>query len=225
MHVYHYNHTERSSLERLTRGTETESLFAYAGRDRALRGPLRGGEERPSGRHRVLRTEVARAPHRIRASRRYRTRRRRGRRLRPLHDDEGSGAARGDRALQRGRRRGDHGACATGSSSDGRADIDVARRGARRARRVARHRRTGGAPEELRRAQPRTPVGRPLELLASRTPSPTPNRSSPKRRRSSSTLYGDPDFIANLTFPRIRGRRQSRRAGERRASTRGPNNR
>ena len=27
MHVYHYNHTERSSLERLTRGTETESLF------------------------------------------------------------------------------------------------------------------------------------------------------------------------------------------------------
>jgi uncharacterized protein len=28
MHVYHYNHTERSSLERLTRGTETESLFS-----------------------------------------------------------------------------------------------------------------------------------------------------------------------------------------------------
>ncbi len=28
MHVYHYNHTERSSLERLTRGTESESLFA-----------------------------------------------------------------------------------------------------------------------------------------------------------------------------------------------------
>jgi uncharacterized protein len=28
MHVYHYNHTERSSLERLTKGTETESLFA-----------------------------------------------------------------------------------------------------------------------------------------------------------------------------------------------------
>jgi uncharacterized protein len=28
MHVYHYNHTERSSLERLTRGTPTESLFA-----------------------------------------------------------------------------------------------------------------------------------------------------------------------------------------------------
>jgi predicted RecB family nuclease len=28
MHVYHYNHTERSSLDRLTRGTETESLFA-----------------------------------------------------------------------------------------------------------------------------------------------------------------------------------------------------
>jgi predicted RecB family nuclease len=28
MHVYHYNHTEKSSLERLTRGTETESLFA-----------------------------------------------------------------------------------------------------------------------------------------------------------------------------------------------------
>jgi predicted RecB family nuclease len=27
MHVYHYNHTERSSLERLTRGTETENLF------------------------------------------------------------------------------------------------------------------------------------------------------------------------------------------------------
>ncbi len=27
MHVYHYNHTERSSLERLTRGTDTESLF------------------------------------------------------------------------------------------------------------------------------------------------------------------------------------------------------
>ena len=27
MHVYHYNHTERSSLERLTRGTESESLF------------------------------------------------------------------------------------------------------------------------------------------------------------------------------------------------------
>ncbi len=27
MHVYHYNHTERSSLERLTRGEETESLF------------------------------------------------------------------------------------------------------------------------------------------------------------------------------------------------------
>jgi len=27
MHVYHYNHTERSSLERLTRGTEAESLF------------------------------------------------------------------------------------------------------------------------------------------------------------------------------------------------------
>jgi uncharacterized protein len=27
MHVYHYNHTERSSLERLTRGTETEGLF------------------------------------------------------------------------------------------------------------------------------------------------------------------------------------------------------
>jgi uncharacterized protein len=27
MHVYHYNHTERSSLERLTKGTETESLF------------------------------------------------------------------------------------------------------------------------------------------------------------------------------------------------------
>jgi uncharacterized protein len=27
MHVYHYNHTERSSLERLTRGTETEVLF------------------------------------------------------------------------------------------------------------------------------------------------------------------------------------------------------
>ena len=27
MHVYHYNHTERSSLERLTRGSETESLF------------------------------------------------------------------------------------------------------------------------------------------------------------------------------------------------------
>jgi uncharacterized protein len=27
MHVYHYNHTERSSLERLTRGTETEILF------------------------------------------------------------------------------------------------------------------------------------------------------------------------------------------------------
>ena len=28
MHVYHYNHTERSSLERLTRGTESESLFS-----------------------------------------------------------------------------------------------------------------------------------------------------------------------------------------------------
>ena len=27
MHVYHYNHTERSSLERLTRGTDTENLF------------------------------------------------------------------------------------------------------------------------------------------------------------------------------------------------------
>jgi uncharacterized protein len=27
MHVYHYNHTERSSLERLTKGTETESLL------------------------------------------------------------------------------------------------------------------------------------------------------------------------------------------------------
>ena len=27
MHVYHYNHTERSSLERLTRGGDTESLF------------------------------------------------------------------------------------------------------------------------------------------------------------------------------------------------------
>ena len=27
MHVYHYNHTERSSLERLTRGTESESHF------------------------------------------------------------------------------------------------------------------------------------------------------------------------------------------------------
>src|ERR1019366_10209340 len=27
MHVYHYNHTERSALERLTRGTETEGLF------------------------------------------------------------------------------------------------------------------------------------------------------------------------------------------------------
>jgi uncharacterized protein len=27
MHVYHYNHTERSSLERLTRGTESEALF------------------------------------------------------------------------------------------------------------------------------------------------------------------------------------------------------
>ena len=27
MHVYHYNHTERSSLERLTSGTETEGLF------------------------------------------------------------------------------------------------------------------------------------------------------------------------------------------------------
>ncbi len=27
MHVYHYNHTERSSLERLTRGTETEGLL------------------------------------------------------------------------------------------------------------------------------------------------------------------------------------------------------
>ena len=29
MHVCHYNHTERSSLERLTRGTETESLFTH----------------------------------------------------------------------------------------------------------------------------------------------------------------------------------------------------
>jgi predicted RecB family nuclease len=28
MHVYHYNHTERSSLERLTRGTESENLFS-----------------------------------------------------------------------------------------------------------------------------------------------------------------------------------------------------
>ena len=28
MHVYHYNHTERSSLERLTRGTESEGHFA-----------------------------------------------------------------------------------------------------------------------------------------------------------------------------------------------------
>jgi uncharacterized protein len=28
MHVYHYNHTERSSLERLTAGTETESLLS-----------------------------------------------------------------------------------------------------------------------------------------------------------------------------------------------------
>ncbi len=27
MHVYHYNHTERSSLERLTRGTDAEGLF------------------------------------------------------------------------------------------------------------------------------------------------------------------------------------------------------
>ena len=30
-------------------------------------------------------------------------------------------------------------------------------------------------------------------------------------------LYGDPDFIANLTLPGIRRRRQSRRAGEERA--------
>jgi uncharacterized protein len=29
MHVYHYNHTERSALERLTRGTETENLFTH----------------------------------------------------------------------------------------------------------------------------------------------------------------------------------------------------
>ena len=29
MHVYHYNHTERSSLERLTRGTESEHLFTH----------------------------------------------------------------------------------------------------------------------------------------------------------------------------------------------------
>ncbi|MGC1418966.1 MAG: TM0106 family RecB-like putative nuclease [Acidimicrobiales bacterium] len=29
MHVYHYNHTERSALERLTRGTQTESLFTH----------------------------------------------------------------------------------------------------------------------------------------------------------------------------------------------------
>jgi uncharacterized protein len=28
MHVYHYNHTERSSLERLTRGTQTENLLS-----------------------------------------------------------------------------------------------------------------------------------------------------------------------------------------------------
>ena len=47
----------------------------------------------------------------------------------------------------------------------------------------ARHRRTGRAPQELRRAQPRTSAGRPLELLASRALGRHRRRSSPKRRR------------------------------------------
>ena len=58
MHVYHYNHTERSALERLAADHGVgEVALTDTGRDRVLRRPLPGGPQRRSGRDRVLRAE------------------------------------------------------------------------------------------------------------------------------------------------------------------------
>ena len=148
MHVYHYNHTEKSSMERLTRGSESESLFTTLVETGLFVDLYVVVQERLSGRDRVLRSQVARAPHWFRPARRHRAGRRRGRRVRPVHDDQGSTLARGDRELQRGRRGGDDGASRLAARAPtGR--VDVARSGVGRARPRIGHRRPRRSPEEI----------------------------------------------------------------------------
>ena len=65
MHVYHYNHTEKSTIERLTAGRRGREPLREPRRVGTLRRPLHHGEERGAGGHRVLRAEAPRTPRRL----------------------------------------------------------------------------------------------------------------------------------------------------------------
>ena len=83
MHVYHYNHTEKSTIERLMRDDRGREPLREPRRDRASSlTSSRVAQERRARRHRVLRPEVARTPRRIRAQRGHRARGRRRRGVR-----------------------------------------------------------------------------------------------------------------------------------------------
>ncbi len=86
MHVYHYNHTERSALERLAAehgvGEHAWPAWSTTGLFVDLLAVARNAL---AGRRRVVRPEEPRAAHRLRARPRHRPGRRRGRRVRGVH--------------------------------------------------------------------------------------------------------------------------------------------
>ncbi len=129
MHVYHYNHTERSSLERLVKEHGVAEL--------ALEQLITTGlfvdllpivQGRDAGRCRELRPQARRATHRLRPRPRDRTGLGRGGRVRAVDGVARPGRPRSDRGVQRGRRARHAGAARlVGDASSGRRAVAARR--------------------------------------------------------------------------------------------------
>ena len=89
MHVYHYNHTERSALESMAaeHGVGSDAAAGVGG-DGPVRRPAERGAQLVAGRRRVVRAQVDGAARGVRAQPRHRQGCRCRRRVRALHDDE-----------------------------------------------------------------------------------------------------------------------------------------
>ncbi len=129
MHVYHYNHTERSSLERLVKEHGVAELaleqLITTGLFVDLLPIVTGGD---AGRRRGLRPQARRAAHRLRARPRDRPGFRRRRGVRAVDGVARPGRPRSDRGVQRGRRARHPGAARLA----GRRNVPPACRGGRR---------------------------------------------------------------------------------------------
>ncbi len=149
--------------------------------------------------HRVLRPQVPRAAHRLRARPRHRPGRRRGRRVRALHERPRPGRPRPHRRLQRGRR-----------PRHARPARLAGRAPTRRSAVAGRRARAGRRPTRARRAGRTrcTPSARTRPSTSSATCSatggasgrPTWLRCWPGAQADTADLLDDPEVLAGLTY-------------------------